>query len=150
MPEVSLVAILDADKEGFLRNPRSLIQTIGRAARNANGHVIMYADKMTRSMQEAIDETARRREIQLQYNATHGITPMTIKKPIRDLISVRTETTTGEKIDLTQVAFKDLPKDEQKNIIANLENQMKAAAKALDFEEAAQLRDSVMSLKALL
>lgn len=150
VPEVSLVAILDADKEGFLRNPRSLIQTIGRAARNANGHVIMYADKMTRSMQEAIDETARRREIQLQYNATRGITPMTIKKPIRDLISVRTETTTGEKIDLTQVAFKDLPKDEQKNIIANLENQMKAAAKALDFEEAAQLRDSVMSLKALL
>lgn len=150
VPEVSLVAILDADKEGFLRNPRSLIQTIGRAARNANGHVIMYADKMTRSMQEAIDETARRREIQLQYNATHGITPMTIKKPIRDLISVRTETTTGEKIDLTQVAFKDLPKDEQKNIIANLENQMKAAAKALDFEEAAQLRDNVMSLKALL
>ena len=150
VPEVSLVAILDADKEGFLRNPRSLIQTIGRAARNANGHVIMYADKMTRSMQGAIDETARRREIQLQYNATHGITPMTIKKPIRDLISVRTETTTGEKIDLTQVAFKDLPKDEQKNIIANLENQMKAAAKALDFEEAAQLRDSVMSLKALL
>ncbi|WP_302046209.1 excinuclease ABC subunit UvrB [Leuconostoc lactis] len=150
VPEVSLVAILDADKEGFLRNPRSLIQTIGRAARNANGHVIMYADKMTRSMQEAIDETARRREIQLQYNATHGITPMTIKKPIRDLISVRNETTTGEKIDLTQVAFKDLPKDEQKNIIANLENQMKAAAKALDFEEAAQLRDSVMSLKALL
>lgn len=150
VPEVSLVAILDADKEGFLRNPRSLIQTIGRAARNANGHVIMYADKMTRSMQEAIDETARRREIQLQYNATHGITPMTIKKPIRDLISVRTETTTCEKIDLTQVAFKDLPKDEQKNIIANLENQMKAAAKALDFEEAAQLRDSVMSLKALL
>ncbi|MCT8387374.1 excinuclease ABC subunit UvrB [Leuconostoc lactis] len=150
VPEVSLVAILDADKEGFLRNPRSLIQTIGRAARNANGHVIMYADKMTRSMQEAINETARRREIQLQYNATHGITPMTIKKPIRDLISVRTETTTGEKIDLTQVAFKDLPKDEQKNIIANLENQMKAAAKALDFEEAAQLRDNVMSLKALL
>ena len=150
VPEVSLVAILDADKEGFLRNPRSLIQTIGRAARNAKGQVIMYADKMTRSMQEAIDETARRREIQLQYNATHGITPMTIKKPIRDLISVRTETTTGEKIDLTQVAFKDLPKDEQKNIIANLENQMKAAAKALDFEEAAQLRDNVMSLKALL
>ena len=150
VPEVSLVAILDADKEGFLRNPRSLIQTIGRAARNANGHVIMYADKMTRSMQEAINETARRREIQLQYNATHGITPMTIKKPIRDLISVRTETTTGEKIDLTQVAFKDLPKDEQKNIIANLENQMKAAAKTLDFEEAAQLRDNVMSLKALL
>lgn len=150
VPEVSLVAILDADKEGFLRNPRSLIQTIGRAARNANGHVIMYADKMTRSMQEAIDETARRREIQMQYNAQHGITPVTIKKPIRDLISVRTETTTGEKIDLTQVAFKDLPKDEQKNIIANLEGQMKAAAKALDFEEAAQLRDSVMSLKALL
>ncbi|MBZ5970616.1 excinuclease ABC subunit UvrB [Leuconostoc gasicomitatum] len=151
VPEVSLVAILDADKEGFLRNPRSLIQTIGRAARNANGHVIMYADKVTRSMQEAIDETARRREVQMQYNAENGITPTTIKKEIRDLISVRSVSTDGKTtIDLTQIAFKDLPQDEQKNIIANMEGQMKAAAKSLVFEEAAQLRDSVMTLKALL
>ena len=151
VPEVSLVAILDADKEGFLRNTRSLIQTIGRAARNANGHVIMYADKVTRSMQEAIDETARRREVQMQYNAENGITPTTIKKEIRDLISVRSVSTDGKTtIDLTQIAFKDLPQDEQKNIIANMEGQMKAAAKSLDFEEAAQLRDSVMTLKALL
>ncbi|ADG40666.1 excinuclease ABC subunit B [Leuconostoc kimchii IMSNU 11154] len=151
VPEVSLVAILDADKEGFLRNPRSLIQTIGRAARNANGHVIMYADKVTRSMQSAIDETARRRESQLQYNSKNGITPTTIKKEIRDLISVRTDSTDGQAtVDLTQVAFKDLPKDEQQSIIANMESQMKAAAKSLDFEEAAQLRDSVMELKAVL
>lgn len=151
VPEVSLVAILDADKEGFLRNPRSLIQTIGRAARNANGHVIMYADRITRSMQEAIDETARRREIQMQYNTKNGITPTTIKKEIRDLISVRSVSTDGKStIDLTQVAFKDLPHDEQQNIIVNMEGQMKAAAKALDFEEAAQLRDSVMALKAVL
>ncbi|MGY3742944.1 excinuclease ABC subunit UvrB [Leuconostoc inhae] len=151
VPEVSLVAILDADKEGFLRNPRSLIQTIGRAARNANGHVIMYADKITKSMQEAIDETARRREVQMQYNAKNDIIPTTIKKEIRDLISVRSVSTDGKTtIDLTQVAFKDLPQDEQQNIIANMEGQMKAAAKALDFEEAAQLRDSVMTLKAVL
>lgn len=98
-----------------------------------------------------MDETARRREIQMQYNAKNNITPTTIKKDIRDLISVRTESTDGKlSVDLTQVAFKDLPKDEQHNIIANLEGQMKAAAKALDFEEAAQLRDSVMELKATL
>ncbi|KAA8324732.1 excinuclease ABC subunit UvrB [Leuconostoc carnosum] len=151
VPEVSLVAILDADKEGFLRNPRSLIQTIGRAARNSDGHVIMYADKTTRSMKEAMDETARRREIQTQYNVEHGITPTTIKKDIRDLISVRTDSTDNQEvIDLTQVAFKDLPKDEQMSIIGNLEKQMKAAARSLDFEEAAQLRDNVMELKAVL
>lgn len=151
VPEVSLVAILDADKEGFLRNPRSLIQTIGRAARNANGHVIMYADSVTKSMQEAMDETARRREIQMQYNTVHDIVPTTIKKDIRERISVRTETDDGaETIDLTQVAFRDLPQDEQQAIIKNMESQMKSAAKALNFEEAAQLRDSVMSLKASL
>ncbi|GMA69542.1 UvrABC system protein B [Leuconostoc litchii] len=148
VPEVSLVAILDADKEGFLRNPRSLIQTIGRAARNENGHVIMYADKMTKSMDEAIGETARRREIQMQYNAKYHIIPKTIKKDIRDLISV-THATNDEKdtIDLTKVSFNDLPKDEQQSIIENMTSQMKAAAKSLDFEEAAQLRDTVMDLK---
>ncbi|MBS1007461.1 excinuclease ABC subunit UvrB [Leuconostoc suionicum] len=147
VPEVSLVAILDADKEGFLRNPRSLIQTIGRAARNENGHVIMYADKMTKSMREAIDETARRRDIQMQYNTQHGITPKTIKKDIRDLISVTHAATEEKVVDLTKVAFNDLPKDEQKSIVDNMTSQMKAAAKALDFEEAAQLRDTVMELK---
>ncbi|MGO1281097.1 MAG: helicase-related protein, partial [Leuconostoc mesenteroides] len=147
VPEVSLVAILDADKEGFLRNPRSLIQTIGRAARNENGHVIMYADKITRSMLEAIDETARRREIQMQYNTQHGITPKTIKKDIRDLISVTHAATEEKVVDLTKVAFNDLPKDEQQSIVDNMTSQMKAAAKALDFEEAAQLRDTVMELK---
>ncbi len=149
VPEVSLVAILDADKEGFLRNPRSLIQTIGRAARNENGHVIMYADKMTRSMLEAIDETARRREIQMQYNTQHGITPKTIKKDIRDLISVTHAATEEKVVDLTKVAFNDLPKDEQQQLIVEkkMTSQMKAAAKALDFEEAAQLRDTVMELK---
>ncbi|MBS0942536.1 excinuclease ABC subunit UvrB [Leuconostoc mesenteroides] len=147
VPEVSLVAILDADKEGFLRNPRSLIQTIGRAARNENGHVIMYADKVTKSMREAIDETARRRDIQMQYNAQHGITPKTIKKDIRDLISVTHAATEEKVVDLTKVAFNDLPKDEQQSIVDNMTSQMKAAAKALDFEEAAQLRDTVMELK---
>lgn len=148
VPEVSLVAILDADKEGFLRNPRSLIQTIGRAARNENGHVIMYADKTTASMAEAMAETSRRREIQMAYNEAHGITPKTIKKEIRDLISITHAAVSDDKaIDLTQVAFDDLPADEQQAIIDNLTAQMKAAAKALDFEEAAQLRDSVMTLK---
>ncbi|MFT8570753.1 MAG: excinuclease ABC subunit UvrB [Leuconostoc pseudomesenteroides] len=148
VPEVSLVAILDADKEGFLRNPRSLIQTIGRAARNENGHVIMYADKTTASMAEAMAETSRRREIQMAYNEAHGITPKTIKKEIRDLISTTHAAVSDDKaVDLTQVAFDDLPADEQQAIIDNLTAQMKAAAKALDFEEAAQLRDSVMTLK---
>ncbi|MFT9031269.1 MAG: excinuclease ABC subunit UvrB [Leuconostoc pseudomesenteroides] len=148
VPEVSLVAILDADKEGFLRNPRSLIQTIGRAARNENGHVIMYADKTTASMAEAMAETSRRREIQMAYNEAHGITPKTIKKEIRDLISITHAAVSDDKaVDLTQVAFDDLPADEQQAIIDNLTAQMKAAAKALYFEEAAQLRDSVMTLK---
>ena len=148
VPEVSLVAILDADKEGFLRNERSLIQTIGRAARNENGHVIMYADSVTDSMQRAMDETRRRREIQTAYNTEHGITPKTIKKDIRDLISVSHETNNKEEtIDLTKVAFKDLPKDEQTSILNNMDGQMRAAAKALDFEEAANLRDLIMELK---
>ncbi|CAH1851095.1 excinuclease ABC subunit UvrB [Convivina intestini] len=149
VPETSLVAILDADKEGFLRNPRSLIQTIGRAARNQNGHVIMYADKVTKSMQEAMDETQRRRDIQIAYNKEHGITPTTIKKDIRDLITVTHAVDhSDDQLDLTKVAFNDLPRDEQNTILENMTGQMKAAAKDLDFETAANLRDSIMTLKA--
>lgn len=148
VPEVSLVAILDADKEGFLRNERSLIQTIGRAARNANGHVLMYADKTTRSMQAALDETRRRREIQMAYNAEHGITPQTIIKPIRENIQISREVDAGQKPEsFTQVAFQDMAKADQEATVANLEEQMRAAAKRLDFEEAANLRDTVMELR---
>ncbi|MFL4498325.1 excinuclease ABC subunit UvrB [Weissella sp. MSCH1] len=148
VPEVSLVAILDADKEGFLRNTRSLIQTIGRAARNENGHVIMYADNITGSMQAAMEETARRRTIQMSYNQEHDITPHTIKKEIRGLISVSHDTTeTNESTSFTEVAFKDMARPDQEAMIANLEDQMRAAAKRLDFEEAASLRDAVMELK---
>lgn len=149
VPEVSLIAILDADKEGFLRNIRSLIQTIGRAARNENGHVIMYADSVTASMQAAMDETSRRRHIQMQYNEDHNITPHTIKKAIRDLISASHEVDnqSTEKGSFTDVAFKDMARDDQNAMIANLEDQMRSAAKRLDFEDAANLRDAVMELK---
>lgn len=148
VPEVSLVAILDADKEGFLRNERSLIQTIGRAARNQNGHVLMYADKVTRSMQAAIDETQRRREIQIAYNAEHGITPQTIIKPIRENIQMTRSVDSGAKTEsFTQVAFQDMAKADQEAMLENLEEQMRAAAKRLDFEEAASLRDTVMELR---
>ncbi|WP_258088190.1 excinuclease ABC subunit UvrB [Weissella fangxianensis] len=149
VPEVSLIAILDADKEGFLRNTRSLIQTIGRAARNENGHVIMYADSVTASMQSAMDETSRRRRIQMQYNEEHNITPHTIKKDIRDLISVSHDVDNDSKEEgsFTDVAFKDMARDDQNAMIANLEDQMRAAAKRLDFEDAANLRDAVMELK---
>lgn len=149
VPEVSLIAILDADKEGFLRNTRSLIQTIGRAARNENGHVIMYADSVTASMQSAMDETSRRRHIQIQYNEDHNITPHTIKKAIRDLISASHEVDnqSTEKGSFTDVAFKDMARDDQNAMIANLEDQMRSAAKRLDFEDAANLRDAVMELK---
>lgn len=150
VPEVSLIAILDADKEGFLRNERSLIQTIGRAARNAHGHVIMYADTVTDSMQKAIDETKRRRTIQKKYNEEHGITPKTIKKPIRAAISPLTKDDTGqeEKKELADIDFGAMKKAEQVDMIANLQEQMKQAAKKLDFEEAASLRDTIMELKA--
>lgn len=148
VPEVSLVAILDADKEGFLRNERSLIQTIGRAARNQNGHVLMYADKVTRSMQAAIDETQRRREIQIAYNEEHGITPQTIIKPIRENIQMTRSVDSGTKTEsFTQVAFQDMAKADQEAMLENLEEQMRAAAKRLDFEEAASLRDTVMELR---
>lgn len=150
VPEVSLVAILDADKEGFLRNERSLIQTIGRAARNEKGHVIMYADTVTDSMQAAMDETARRRAIQMQYNEEHGIVPKTVKKEIRDVITMTTKPKENTKALNDKLDFDELSKQEQREMIARLEEQMKTAAKNLDFEDAAALRDTVMELKAQL
>ena len=149
VPEVSLVAILDADKEGFLRNERSLIQTIGRAARNENGAVIMYADSTTDSMQAAIDETARRRGIQEKYNQDHHITPKTIKKAIPELIaSTKNTEDAGKKDDFLETDFDDMTHEQQLDLISKLEEQMKTAAKKLDFEQAATLRDTVMELKA--
>lgn len=149
IPEVSLVAILDADKEGFLRNERSLIQTIGRAARNANGQVIMYADTITASMQAAIDETKRRREIQEAYNQAHHIVPKTIIKPIQEAITaVKPAEDAGEIEHDTEFTVKDLAKDEQQNLLAELTEQMRSAAKRLDFEQAATLRDTIMELNA--
>jgi len=146
VPEVSLVAILDADKEGFLRSERSLVQTIGRAARNADGKVIMYADKMTDSMQRAIDETARRRSIQEAYNEEHGITPKTIIKEIRELISIsKVAEDTG---DYVTTSYEDLSKEEKETLLLKLEQEMREAAKALDFEKAATLRDTILELKA--
>lgn len=149
IPEVSLVAILDADKEGFLRNERSLIQTIGRAARNANGSVIMYADTVTDSMRAAIDETKRRRTIQEAYNKEHGITPKTIIKPIQEAITAvkPVEDEQADKgAEFTSKDFAALDKEAQAQMIAELTEQMKAAAKRLDFEQAATLRDTVMEL----
>lgn len=148
IPEVSLVAILDADKEGFLRAERSLIQTIGRAARNANGHVIMYADKMTDSMKKAIDETKRRRAIQEAYNEKHGIVPKTIIKKIPELIRA-TQAAEEEETYVTKITKgKKLTKAELDKLIATFETEMKEAAKALDFERAAELRDMIFELKA--
>lgn len=144
IPEVSLVAILDADKEGFLRSQRSLIQTIGRAARNEQGRVIMYADKITDSMQFAIDETSRRRSIQEAYNEKHGITPTTINKKIRDVISATIET----EEEVKPIQKKKLTKKERARTIEQLEHEMKEAAKALDFERATELRDALFELKA--
>lgn len=181
LPEVSLVAILDADKEGFLRNRRSLIQTIGRAARNAEGEVIMYADTVTDSMREAIDETNRRRAIQMQFNEEHGIKPKTVRKAISDISSfiAEAEETVGKKDrsrgdTLGHGAFfspaadddagdegaasmgerlaeelSELPQEELARVIATMEDDMRAASVAMDFEEAARLRDAVVSLKAM-
>lgn len=148
VPEVSLVAILDADKEGFLRSERSLVQTIGRAARNAEGRVILYADRITDSMQRAMDETARRREIQEAYNKEHGIEPKTIIKKIRDNIAISTPNEAEETISM-KVDPKDLSADERHTLIHKLEKEMKEAAQDLDFELAATLRDAVLELKLL-
>ncbi|MDO5437045.1 MAG: helicase-related protein, partial [bacterium] len=151
IPEVSLVAIMDADKEGFLRCETSLIQTIGRSARNVNGKVIMYADKITDSMKAALDETARRRKLQLEYNKIHGIVPKTIKKPVennllalvqsyRDVEDIIAESMTELKIEK-----EDLPK-----LLNKLEKDMHKAAKILDFERAAEIRDKIKKLRDLL
>lgn len=145
IPEVSLVTILDADKEGFLRSDRSLIQTIGRAARNSEGHVILFADKITDSMQRAIDETERRRAIQMAFNEEHGITPQTIKKDVRGVISTTIESDdTVEKLE----KFNKLKKPERETLLEQLDQEMRQAAKDMQFERAAELRDLILELKA--
>jgi len=144
LPEVSLIAILDADKEGFLRTDTALIQTMGRAARHQEGHIIMYADKKTGSMKRAINETIRRRQYQKKYNKEHNITPKSIKKAIKQ------SRLAGAKIKeekIKQLSFKDVPKEEIPHIIADLENQMAIAAQNLEFEKAAVLRDQIQELK---
>ena len=146
VPEVSLVAILDADKEGFLRNARGLIQTIGRAARNSEGRVIMYADKMTESMRIAIDETARRRETQMAYNTAHGITPTTIIKEIRDKIGLTKVADDGQ---VVEVDYETMNRKERKAAVKTLTEQMNEAAGNLDYELAAQIRDTILEIKAI-
>ncbi len=148
IPEITLVAILDADKEGFLRSETSLIQTIGRAARNSKGHVIMYADSITDSMKRAIEETGRRREIQMQYNKEHGITPKTIEKSVRDLISISKKVAASEMQmdkDPESMSVKELEK-----LVKDVEKHMKKAAAELNFEAAAELRDKLIELRTLL
>lgn len=147
IPEVSLVTILDADKEGFLRSNRALVQTIGRAARNSNGHVIMYADKITDSMQYALDETSRRRETQIAFNEKHNITPTTIKKEIRDVISAHIDIKPDDKVK-KKSATKKLTKSEREKLLEKLEQEMKEAAKDLDFETASELRDAIFEIQA--
>ena len=145
IPEISLVAILDADKEGFLRSETSLIQTIGRAARNSEGHVIMYADTITESMDKAISETNRRREIQEKYNKEHEITPTTIKKAVRDLISISKEV--DRKISDVEKDPESMDKKELKKLMDKVEKRMKKAAAELDFETAIEMREKLASLK---
>ncbi len=145
IPEITLVAILDADKEGFLRSETSLIQTIGRAARNSEGHVIMYADTMTDSMRIAIDETQRRRELQQAYNQEHGITPKTIQKAVRDLISISKEVAKTE--STLEKDPESMSREELEKLIAQVQKQMKSAAADLNFEMAAELRDKMIELK---
>lgn len=147
VPEVSLVAILDADKSGFLRNETSLIQTIGRAARNENGRVIMYAEEVTSAMQYALDETERRRTIQKAYNEEHGITPTTISKNVRDAISISTIVEDMDS-DLSIENISRLTRDEKRELIETIELEMRHAAKNLEFEKAANLRDIMLELQA--
>jgi len=146
IPEVSLVAILDADKEGFLRSDRALIQTMGRAARNENGQVIMYADRVTDSMRRAIDETERRREKQMAYNEKRGIVPKTINKEVRDVIRATVEAMDDDTLPKTNID--EMTKKERAVFIEQMEVEMKQAAKDLNFEKAAELRDLVFELKA--
>jgi len=143
LPEVSLVAILDADKEGYLRSEEALIQTMGRAARHLNAHVIMYADTITQSMQKAIEETGRRRQVQEAYNKEHGITPRGIRKAIKDI------TERVQAVAETRVPYAVTPisKEEMAHLIRQLESQMKAAAKNLEFEKAAMIRDRIIELR---
>jgi len=144
LPEVALVAILDADKEGFLRSHRSLIQTIGRASRNVHGRVVLYADKITGSIKKAVDETNRRRKIQMEYNRQHHITPRSISKAIRaDIVP-------GKKAEIGAELFEDMPAEEILNMIIDLEAKMQRAAKQLEFEEAAALRDTIKELRSKL
>jgi excinuclease ABC subunit B len=143
LPEVSLVAILDADKEGFLRSEQSLIQTMGRAARHINGTVVMYADRITDSMQRAIDETNRRRAIQTEYNKEHGIVPASIVKAVRDL----TDSVRAAAEEKAKTPIGKMPKDEMARLIKELEKQMKQAAQELEFEKAALLRDQIFELR---
>jgi excinuclease ABC subunit B len=151
LPEVSLVAILDADKEGFLRSGTALIQTIGRAARNASGRVIMYADRMTDSMKFAIDETNRRRAKQVKYNTEHGIVPVSIVKAIHDLTEGMTAKVVGEaRGEYKAKELGGVPRNELRQIVHEMEKQMKEAAKNLEFERAAALRDELYALKSLL
>jgi excinuclease ABC subunit B len=151
LPEVTLVAILDADKEGYLRSKGSLIQVIGRAARHVEGTVIMYADRVTDSMQHAIDETERRRAIQVAWNAEHGIEPQSVVKAIRDIgIRLRSAAAEGEQREQTVFRAKDMSRDELVRLVKDLETQMKQAARDLDFERAAMLRDEIVELRGLL
>lgn len=145
IPEITLVAILDADKEGFLRSGTSLIQTIGRAARNSDGHVIMYADTVTDSMKMAMEETLRRRELQEKYNEEHNITPKTIQKAVRDLISISKEVAKSE--EKLSKDPESMSREELEKLIGKVQKQMKAAAAELNFEMAAQLRDQMLELK---
>ncbi|AXY25635.1 excinuclease ABC subunit B [Suicoccus acidiformans] len=149
VPEVSLVAILDADKEGFLRGERALVQTIGRAARNENGYVILYADHITDSMQKAMEETERRREIQMAYNKEHGIVPKTVKKDVRDLIKITHEVEADEQSENILVQFKSLSRLQREEQMERLELEMRQYAKDLNFEAAAEMRDIIMELKAV-
>jgi len=144
LPEVSLVAILDADKEGFLRSDRSLIQTMGRAARNVNGRVVMYADQVTDSMRRAVEETMRRRQLQMEYNKVHGIVPQTVRKDIRAVIEA---TKVAEESAKYSFERKDMSREEKARLIKRLEKEMHQAAKALEFEQAAYLRDIIINLK---